>query len=402
MTSDASVSILRIGLIERPSAVMTASVSLPAAASASISRSRVSRSLPVRCASRRRRSRRQAPTRFLAAAPRRSQGEGENHRSAESAAASTQTSPIANGRAASSWPRPHRRDDRGPRRLRRASPRRFENAVVALGGNFSLIFRVNVTQHVERGEQRVAGFPGAEYERASKSGTMRRTVGYRSTISPRLVVARPRGRFCRLRPPGFSGVPSRARVRRPRPDPSRKPWRPTWLSPCRAAPASMRRASWPIDDMFLVFLIGAPEHAASILSNIVSAASVRTASISRANTTSVASGGRIETRKMLGAQNRGFPSDCRVARAVNTLFPIRADAEIRMVRSARQSRRGSSELALRPLAHPCERRMAIFAHLDEQCQSLCLLMTEIACQCLVGLLARPRTSGQGKAFQFQR
>ena len=108
---------------------------------------------------------------------------------------------------------------------------------------------------------------------------------------------------------------------------------------------------------------------------------------------------RIEPRKMLGAQNGGLPSDCPVACSVNPLFTIRADVEIPDGLKALDN---PDKILLSwrfwPFAHPREGRMTMFVHLDERGKAIRLLMTEIGRQRFVGLLACPRTRGQGEAF----
>ena len=149
----------------------------------------------------------------------------------------------------------------------------------------------------------------------------------------------------------------RPRALRSQPDPPRKPWRPTWLSPCRAGPRRFVERLRPIDDVFLVRLLGAANALPSILSNMTRAASVKVASISRTKTTRGQPARRIEPRQMLSAQHGGFPGDCRISRSVNPLLPIRADAEISDRLNAFDNP-GKVSLAwrFRPFAHPRERR----------------------------------------------
>ena len=106
---------------------------------------------------------------------------------------------------------------------------------------------------------------------------------------------------------------------------------------------------------------------------------MRVASISRAKTTSVANRrGRIEPREMLGAQNGGFPSDRRVARTMNALFPIRADAKIPDgLKALDNPDKVLLAWRFRPFAQPRERRsVLIVVDRDQRFQSCNRLMCQ--------------------------
>ena len=90
------------------------------------------------------------------------------------------------------------------------------------------------------------------------------------------------------------------------------------------------RAAWvligmALDNVLLALAIGATEYAAEHFVEH-GEGGVRESRFHLAceNDQSGQPSRRIEPREMLGAQNGGLPRDCRVARAVNSLFPIRA------------------------------------------------------------------------------
>ena len=173
----------------------------------------------------------------------------------------------------------------------------------------------------------------------------------------------------RLRQPGFSGAPSRARARRRRPG-----LRPSSLaaSMALAMPSNARVDASSVLARSTTFSLWARSARRntppSILSNMASAASVRTASISRANTTNVARRRGVSKRERCCAvQDSDFSGDCRVARAVNALLAIRSDAEFA---HGLQPFDNFDEIPLarrfRPFPQPCERRALLFFGDDEQ------------------------------------
>jgi len=101
---------------------------------------------------------------------------------------------------------------------------------------------------------------------------------------------------------------------------------------------------------------------------MASAASVRMASISRANTTSVARRRcRIETPDIARNEDGEFAGDCRVPRAVNALLAIRYDAEFTHGLQPLDERHEIS-LARRfwPFTQPSKRRAVFIVGDDEQ------------------------------------
>ena len=115
--------------------------------------------------------------------------------------------------------------------------------------------------------------------------------------------------------------------------------------------------------MFLVRLIGATEHAAKhFVEHHDGGVGEGRFHFTSENNQSGQSARRIEPREMLGAQNGGFPSDCRVARAMNPLFPIRADAEIPDgLKAFDNPDKVLLGWRFRPFAHPRERCSVLVA-----------------------------------------
>ena len=96
---------------------------------------------------------------------------------------------------------------------------------------------------------------------------------------------------------------------------------------------------------------------------------------------------RIEPREMLGAQNGCFPGDCRVARSVNPLFPIRADVESSDgLKAFNDSDKVPLSWRFRPFAHPREQRSVLIVFdCDQRFQSFDRLgfqsLDEFLCAC---------------------
>ena len=81
--------------------------------------------------------------------------------------------------------------------------------------------------------------------------------------------------------------------------------------------------------MFLVRLIGAPEHAAEhLVEHDESSVGEDRFHLARKHDQGGQSARRVEPREMLSAENGDFPSDRRVARAMNALLAILPDAEL--------------------------------------------------------------------------
>ena len=108
--------------------------------------------------------------------------------------------------------------------------------------------------------------------------------------------------------------------------------------------------------------------APSILSNMASAASVRTASISRANTTRVAKRRGVSKRDNIARNEDGdFAGDCRVPRAMNALLAISADAEFpHGFEPFDEGDEISLARRFRPFPQPGERRALFVVGYDEQ------------------------------------
>jgi len=115
-----------------------------------------------------------------------------------------------------------------------------------------------------------------------------------------------------------SSAPSRAHVRRRQSGLHRAPWRRAWLWPCEQRPRRRIERLRARDKIFLWLVSARRKTLPSILSNIVRAASVRTASISRANTINAARRRGVSKRERccalrmaVSAQSRrSAPDEC--------------------------------------------------------------------------------------------
>ena len=157
--------------------------------------------------------------------------------------------------------------------------------------------------------------------------------------------------------------------------------------------------------MFLVRLIGATEHTAKhFVEHHDGGVGEGRFHFTSENDQSGQSARRIEPREMLSAQNGGFPSDCRVARAMNPLFPICADAEIPDgLKAFDNPDKVLLGWRFRPFAHPRERCSVLVAFdRDQRFQSCNRLVFQPLDEVLVRLLPGASAGGQTDALQYRR
>ena len=142
------------------------------------------------------------------------------------------------------------------------SPCRFQKRRRRARRQISLVFRVNVAQHVERGEQRVVGFPGAEHERAEQERN--HAAHRRITIDDltQIVFARPRDDLVGFGDQGFQAFPADRALHGLDLIRSGSLGGQHGFRHAEQRPRRCIERLRSIDDMFLVHLIGAPEHAA--------------------------------------------------------------------------------------------------------------------------------------------
>ena len=159
-----------------------------------------------------------------------------------------------------------------------------------------------------------------------------------------------------------------------------------------------------IDEIVLVRVIGATEDAPSILSNMASAASVRTASISRANTNSVAKRRGVSKRESRWAREWRFPwrsprsarDECASRDRADAEFPHgfkpfdKAD-EVSLARRFRPSRNQASGV-----------RSSSSATTSRRFQSRDRLWRQALDEILVCPFSRKGARRQGDPFQFER
>ena len=153
---------------------------------------------------------------------------------------------------------------------------------------------------------------------------------------------------------------------------SSSPWPPTWLWPCRATRAPTHRASW-LDRPH--FLCGRDRRDGrqppSILSNMASAASVRIGlHLAGEHDQSRQSARRIETRKMLGAENGRFPSDRRCSgRDESVSRDLARRRVLRRLAIVRRRQPSSSARRFRPFPQPGEwRAISVVFDRDQRLQ----------------------------------
>jgi hypothetical protein len=187
---------------------------------------------------------------------------------------------------------------------------------------------MNVAQHVERRKQRVPGFPRAEHERAEQNRNHATHCRISVNDLGQIVVARVGDDFVGFRDRCFQAFPAECALHGL--DLIRSGILGDQHGFGHADQRSHRRIERlrSLDDILLSLAIGATEYAAKhFVEHDEGGFREGCFHLSRENNQSGQSARRIEPREMLGAQNGRLSRNRRIARAVNPLFPIRADAE---------------------------------------------------------------------------
>ena len=227
---------------------------------------------------------------------------------------------------------------------------------------------MNPAKHVQRVEQGVAGFPGAERERAEQNGGNVPHRGMALHDLLQIVRARVGDRLVGFLDEGFQALPAERALHRRNLVFSlvlgrQHGFRHAEQRPCRSVEGLRAR-----DDILLVLVLGAAEHGAEHLAEHgESGVGEDRFHLAREHDECRQAAMRVETRNMLRAENGRFPRNRRIARLMDAPLAIRFDAErARGLQAFDNADQTFLARRFRPFPQPRERRVFLFIDYRQQ------------------------------------